>query len=59
MPEMINPNALLIHIQDMLEENRAAMKCSGTNSDYLDGANTALRRLLYELGIATWEETCD
>jgi hypothetical protein len=46
-------------IKEMLEENRAAMKCSGTNSDYLDGRNCALRELLAELGIASWEETCD
>ena len=56
---MINPEDILDIIQQMLAENRAIMKRNDAPHDYLDGANSALRELAAELGIATWEQLKD
>ena len=56
---MINPEYILDIIQQMLAENRAAMKRYDIPRDYLDGMNNGLKELAMELEIATWEDLRD
>lgn len=50
---------LLETIKDMLDDNRMAMKCYESSSDYLDGSNTALKELAVKLNLCEYRELED
>ena len=52
----ISKEDLLAAIQDTLDEYRMAMKCSGINSDYLEGRICSIRELAIELGLCEYED---